>query len=723
MDVLVYLMEDGGVVPAERLIGEIWRGRVVEESAVHQCVSKIRRALGDDRQNPRYLESIPRRGYRIVAPTERVEMAEVANGIERPEGEGSLLRRVSVGLLLAVSLLALIVWSLPERSRDSGPALPSVAVLPLENLSGDPSQNYFADGMTEMIITELGKVPSLRVISRLSVRDYRDSKLSPREIARQLKVDMIVSGAVTHFGDRMQIAVNLADGSSGHVTWSDAFEGDLADALGTQSRIGRELASRIVPEGSAGLPEADAVPQRIDPAVYEDYLRAVQISSASSADTVEGWGPRVIPILERVIDADPGFASAWALLAGTLVQLDAAEGVSSTRARRAAERALALQPEGSDAHVAMGLVELNDWAFEQAGEALRKAVRLGPNNPRALIAYAKYLLDVESRVDEALELSARVPLLDPFHPYLLRERAELLWASRRFEQALDESRAIRTRFPEVFTDVEWIVYLAVGRYRQGADVVARLLQHVCPEGCEWAEAATDKGRQGGDFAAGWRAWREGAIARPEGKGRLIAIVSTWLGDYEDALAWLERAYRDREPLLYTLRSRHLFDPLREDPRFQALVERIGFPEVDPDPGTMAGMGKVLAYQGRSDEAIAALDRAIALSPGDDRLPTWLYMRALAQFGAANYEESVRVAGEALDLSPGRYTRENALLLRATSLALLGRLEPARAALEQVRADWPSLALALVPLPPLTDPELRGRYEQGLKALGLDAEPG
>ncbi len=708
MDVLVLLLNRSGeVVSVDELIREVWGGRIVEESAVHQAISKIRRALGDDSHAPSYLESIPRRGYRLIAPSGPIE-------------EAGRFKRSRLAVAAALLLTLLVGLGMLTSERWSQPAQPlsddaSVAVLPLANLSGDGQQDYLAEGTTELLITELAKNPSLRVISRLSVLPYASSAAAPERIARELGVAGVVTGAISRAGERIVLSVSLIESGSGALRWSERFDESEVDMPGVHQRIAARIAAELVPTASS---VSTPVTRHMVPAAYDDYLRAVQLASASTADSVRSWGPEVIARLERVLALDPELVDAWALLANVHAELDVASGIRGTGARRAATQALRLDPNSSAAHAAMGYVRLNSWDFPGAGESFRRAVALGPNNPRALVGYARYLLDVEGRIDEALAVSARVPLLDPFNPYLARERAELLWAGRRFEQALAESRSIRAQFPDVFTDVEWVVYLALGRYDKAREILKALLLKSCTAPCEWAGEATRQGLAAPSYEGSWRAWKAAAAQHPEGQRRSLAIVATWLGEPEEAIGWLEAAFAHQEPLMYTLRARHLFDPLREDPRFDALLERLAFPDAGIDAGVLAGQGKVLAYQARSDEALSLLDAAMAASPDDDRLSAWLYSAALAHFAAGADDQVLDAVQRALSLDPGHYTTQNLRLLEAAALGQLGDRDAARLALARVHEQWPELSPEVLPLPPLAAAALRNRYQSGLDAAGF-----
>ena len=396
-EVLLVLVENRGrLVLKDDLLKRVWPEMFVEEANLAVAVSQLRKLLCD-RQNGEhhYIETVRSIGYRFVAPVQIVEPLPNADAQTAPvqsipavtvlpsedlPRKAPRLKRLWPALLLgiAVTVLALLVgfnvgWRDQLLGRASPPHIESIAVLPLENLSHDPAEEYFADGMTEALITDLGKIRALRVISHTSVMRYKGTMKPIPEIARELNVDAIVEGSVERFGDRARITANLLYARTDRHLWAESYERDLRDMLALQSQVAREIAREIrinlTPQEKVRL--ASAPPT--DPAAYQLYLKG-----RSHLETWTDSGIRVaVDYFERAIQKDSSFALAYAGLAETAVR----SGEKAEKARPWALRALQIDDELSEAHAMMGLVKFRyDWDWEGAESEFRRAVELNPNS-------------------------------------------------------------------------------------------------------------------------------------------------------------------------------------------------------------------------------------------------------------------------------------------------------------------------------------------------------
>ena len=307
---------------------------------------------------------------------------------------------------LAVTILfcvAAITWyllpreSAHELAEDALTPIRSIAVLPLENLSGDPAQQYFADGMHATLIGDLGKIRALHVISRRSVLRYQDTHKSLPEIARELNVDAILEGAVIRAGDRVRITAELIDARTDRQLWSERYEGELSDVLALHSDVARAVAEQVRIELTPEEQTALAASHTVDPQTYDAYLRGLQILTSEPAMAVGAWGPRAIEHLEQAVALDPDFADAWASLAGARLRLGIV-GLSTTdrsefpKAKDAVQRALELDDQLGAAHALLGLIRLyHDWDIAGARRAYENAIALSPGDPGVLAGYAGFL--------------------------------------------------------------------------------------------------------------------------------------------------------------------------------------------------------------------------------------------------------------------------------------------------------------------------------------------
>ena len=621
----------------------------------------------------------------------------------------------------ATALLVMVGLGGWWLSRPAELPIRSIAVLPLVNLSGDPEQEYFADGMTEAFIRGLGRIGSWHVTSRTSVMRYKDTdKLLP-EIARALGVDGVVEGTVMLVGNRIRITVQLIDARTDSQLWNKSYNRELSDVLALYGDVARAVAEQVRIELSPDEQAVLSASRRVDPRAYDAYLRGLQAQGERSFFQVAVWGPQAIEQYERAVQIDPGLAEAWAQLAMTRGLLSRLIGLSQNlldAAWEAAERALELDDKLGLAHVAVGFVRENDWDLAGAQRAYDRAMQLSPNEPAALVLHVRGLVEWAGKTDEAIRLSARLPTLAPFEPGFRAERATVFHRARRHERALQEFGRVRELAPAYHDYEEMGAYVVLGRFEE-AHRTSIAIARTCGASCAWELEALRRGWEEGGWEGSRRAWLAAATARPDTAPFRIAFLHATLGETEAAFRWLERCYRERQPVLNDIRTMSWLDPLRADPRFDDLLRRIGYPEASTDPGELAAVGLFLAQTGRSNAAIERLQDAMELSRDDPRLARWHYSMALAHFAAERYEQAMNSAERALDRNPGEYTTADAYLVLASSYAHLGRTDRARESLNEALRLWPGFEIELVPLPPYVNQGLRDRYVNGLRRAGLD----
>ena len=522
------------------------------------------------------------RGSELRAALEAVQSGSAA--VSRPSWLAARPRWVFAAVMLVAAIAAVLALdpkSLRSRMIGQGaaPRIASLAVLPLENLSGDPEQEYLADGMHEALITDLAQLSGLeRVIARSSAMRYKGSTAPPGQIAKELKVAALVTGAVQRAGDRVRVTAHLIDPATESELWGHSFERSLQDVLSLQDEIVSAITSEIGLQLTAHETTRLSSARRVDPEVYEAYLRGSyhwQKMTPSDVDTAEKYfelaaakDPSYAPIHE-------GMAWVWAVRQ----QLGwVSASAAGPEAKAAAQRAIALDERSGEAHEALALVLMvTDWDWQGSEAEWQKALEINPNNANAHAYYAHLLLALD-RVGSAMEHSRRSLELDPFNPLFHGMYGMVLLSARRFDEAIEEARTALTMQPSLVAarSVLWNALVHTGRREEALDAQREWIAQD-PERL----AAFDRGRAEAGFEGALRELCEVLIARYR-SGRYfgahgIAFNLLAAGDSERSLEWLEEGYRIRDPgLLYF--SNPTWDPLRSDPRFRALLRRIGLPE-------------------------------------------------------------------------------------------------------------------------------------------------
>jgi pentatricopeptide repeat protein len=519
------------------------------------------------------------RGRRLEEEKEnRAEASEEEEAEHRPN-ERHLARRWLV--LCGITVLALVAVSyITIRGRTgtaTRPKIQSLAVLPLRNLSGDPTQDYFADGMTESVIGRLSMIRGLRVISHTSVTRYKDTRTSVPEIAKTLGVDAIVEGSVVREGNRIRVHAQLIRGATDEHFWSETYDREVGDALALESEVAQAIAARVEVSVS-GAERARLIAARpVSPEVYESYLKGLFVENYSKA-AVE----KSIAYFEEAIKKDPAFAPAHLGLANAYDALATSGigGASPSEVRpkviSAARKALELDPTLAEAHGLLAVVYQEQWQWGEAEGEYKLALELKPNDAGAHLAYAGWLL-CQGRTEEAQAWSRRARELDPLGVGG-NNVGWILFHSRHYDEAIRELRsalAVRPNDGSIY----WFLGFALIANGQ-ADEAIPVLEH--------ALALTNRSpavigvvirayAHAGRRTEALRLLDE--LKRRQQKGYIptAAFVNAYLGlgDNERAIAWLERAYKEQSMIKQYIKVHPFFDPLRGDPRFADLVRRVG----------------------------------------------------------------------------------------------------------------------------------------------------
>ncbi len=547
LEILGLLLErPAQVVLREELRARLWpQDTFVDfEHSLNAAVNKLREALDDDANNPRFIETVPRRGYRFIS---------------------------AVGLHDSQNLLG--EWSSPR--------IQSLVVLPLENLSNDPEQEYFADGMTDQLITNLAQISALKVISRTSAMRYKGTKKSLPEIARELHVDAVAEGAVMWVGGRVRISAQLIEAPTDYHLWAASYERDLRDVLSMQEEVTRAIASEIRVNLSAQEQARLASTRPIDPEAYRLYLKGRYYWNKRS---LEGF-QKAIEYFQQATAKDPAYALAYVGLADTYTYFSFFDVVppreAMPKAKAAAARALEIDNRLGEAHVSLGYVSyMYDWDWPAAGKHFEQALTLNPAYSRAHTFYPFYLSSL-GRSEEALAVAKHSLDLDPASPAVSHSLAVQLYLARQFDNAIDQAHKTLELDPNFAISYELLgeVYVSRGMYREGLSELEKY-------------SALSRGRAMSLALLGYAHARLGERSQAlrmleqleaTSKERYtpafsFAVVYAGLGEKDQAFAWLEKAYGERTSRLGYLKVEPLWDPLRPDPRFADLVRRMGLPQ-------------------------------------------------------------------------------------------------------------------------------------------------
>ena len=601
--VLAMLLEHpGAVVTREELQKRLWPADtfVDFDHGLNKAVNKIRDALGDSAESPRFVETVARRGYRFLAevkgadatPLRSPELAPpplpTAEFPDRPDlsvmpampkhRRSWIAWTMSAFVLLAL-LASLAAWKLHSRNRPAS-AIHSLAVLPLESLSNDTSQDYFADGMTDELISDLGQISALRVISRTSVMAYKHARKPLPEIAHELNVDAIVEGTVLRSGDQVRITAQLIDAVADKHLWSQSYEGELKDTLALQNQVARAIADQIRinlnPQEQAALKSAKVV----NPEAYQSYLKGRYFWNKRTPDSLKV----ALAYFNQAIDEDSNYAQAYSGLADTYALLGDWQYAVMTpkealpKAKIAATKALELDNTLSEAHNSLAFCfDAFDWDLESAGKEFQRAIELNPGYATAHHWHAWHL-SLLGRYDEAIEEMKKAKNLDPLSLIINADLAELLVIAHFSDESIIQSRKTIEMDPNFALAHNQLAQAYLQKH-MNREAIAELQKAVelsgssptCVANLARAYAASGKTSEAIKLLGDLKKHSN----RSYSDASEIAVIYAALGDKDQAMRWLEIGYAERFNPGVLLRPG--FDPLRSDPRFQDLVLRIGFP--------------------------------------------------------------------------------------------------------------------------------------------------
>ena len=461
------------------------------------------------------------------------------------------------------------------------PRISSIAVLPLENLSNDPEQQYFVEGMTDEITTDLAKLPGLRVISRTSAMQYKDTHKTTPQIARELNVDAVVEGTVLREGNRVRIRTQLIYAPADRHVWAQAYERDLKDVLSLQASLAQDIASEIQLKLTSQQRADLGAARSVDPEAHELYLKGRYFWNKRD----QAGFRKAVDYFQQAIAKDPTYAAAYAGLADSYA-LSGGFGIlpveqAMPRAQAAAEKALELDGNLAEAHASLGLIApFNNWNWADAERHYERAIELNPNYATAHHWYAEGYLMPVGRADEAIAQMRKAQGLDPLSAVIATDLGKELYFVHKYDEALVELHRALELDPNFVSAHNWISDTLLEK-RMYNDAIAELekTKPVKEERIYIRQTAYLYARMGRRAEA--RAALAKSLELSKGKqvsSGAVALTYAALGDEDESFKWLEKAYTERSSFMTSLKYWSVFDPLRSDPRFADLLRRVGLPQ-------------------------------------------------------------------------------------------------------------------------------------------------
>jgi TolB-like protein/DNA-binding winged helix-turn-helix (wHTH) protein/Flp pilus assembly protein TadD len=629
-DVLLnFVRNPGRVLTRDELIKNVWSEAFVDENSLAQSISTLRRALAEKPGDKRYIITLAGRGYQFVVPVtlvgpgngnaaadaaaasvgssqpsstqqdapSTVGTADQKDGVNSPifrkRGLLPLSAALVTGLILVLSYAS---WSIFRPAPHAKPRKVMLAVLPFMNFTGDASQDYVCDGLTEEMIAQLGQInqEGLGIIARTSAMSYKGTSKSVGQIGRELSVDYVLEGSVRRWGDRARISAQLIKTSDQTNIWSENYESDSRDILKLQSEFAEGIAKHIdlvlTPEETARVRST----VQVDPRVYELYL----LGRYEWNKRTEAGLNQAIAHFQQAIDSDAKYAPAYAGMAQALALLpyysDASANEATAKAKFYAEQALRLDANTVEAHATLGFVSASSFNWPVAGVEYRRALQLNPNYATARQWYSFYLWITKGH-NEALEELDRARQLDPLSLIINTDEARLLCASQQTDRAiglLQKAITLDPKFADAHRSLA-LAYIQKGRIAEAISE-AHLGADLDPNDYEEATlgyvyAVAGKPKRARDILAKLSTNTRNPAASPV----YLSFIHVGLGEKDQAFANLEKAYWERSGLLELLQFETIFDPLRADPRFADICHRLGEANIESSASTKLNLGDPL----------------------------------------------------------------------------------------------------------------------------------
>jgi TolB-like protein/DNA-binding winged helix-turn-helix (wHTH) protein/cytochrome c-type biogenesis protein CcmH/NrfG len=603
--VLLYLIENRHrAVSRAELLNLFWEGREVYDLALTKCLGAIRKALDDSTDDPRFIETLYGGGYRYIGPFEETAALDRYSATEIEKFSGLRMvtvdknstsaplksetasparpsvspwskrsaRTTGLGLLLLTLAItgATLAYLLRPGVESGAKPIDFIAVMPLRNLTGDPAQEYFSDGLTESLITELSRIDGLKIVSRGSAFAFKGEKVDPQEVGRRLGVAAVLEGSVQKSGERIRVDVRLVSTHDGQVLWAgNSYDRSLEEIFVVQDEIRRSVAGSLsLALRGAGDP-LGRKRQTSSVEAHQAYLKGRYHWYKRTGENLH----QAIEQFEQAILKDPEFALAYAGLAETYAVMESNSivppGTATPKARLYANKALELDNTLASAYAALGLAENCEWKWQESVQMFKQALQLNPNCVTALHWQATTLMALGRFDDAEIELK-QAQELDLLSLPIAISLWENYFYSRQIDRCLAQAETMIALFPDNKA-MYWrlgLSYMQKGMYEQALDAVSKSND----TGGMRALVLAFAGRRGEA-----RQWVERIVASSKNTNDpfFIAVLYSALGEKEEAFSWLEKSHASRQANLVSLNIDPVFDPLRSDPRFDRLIQRVG----------------------------------------------------------------------------------------------------------------------------------------------------
>ena len=575
LELLIYLIAHRArLVTRQELMDTVWGETVISESALTKAVARLREALDDDPAAPRYLETVRSKGYRFVADVEELEGR--AGPVSPPRKNYARTANRSLfpaaAAMVALIFIGVLWFRTPPQEAPQGDSIRSLAVLPLSNLTGDPEQDYYVDGIQDLLITELSQLSGLRVTSRQSTKRYRASELLATDIAKELGVDALVEGSLLREGSRIEVTVQLIDGRSDEHLWAERYARDTSYVFDLVSDMVRSIGTEIDPARAPSVSDRMAIP--FDERASEAYFRGLKHLDGFVRDEIQF----AIERFQEAVAIEPEFALAWGHLS-IAHMIQGMQGFAPPResleqARAAALRAVEVDSRSHIGHASIGWIGLWTGDLDRGCESLKEALRLNPSDPYVIHGDADCLM-FAGRMDESIARMRELVILNPFSAIQSGALAYHLFLARRYDESIAVVEAARERVPGFLAHYTLArVYWVQGDFDKALEAERQELEW---RGDTVLIAALEEGLDAAGPTGAMGAIAEALVARsnesyvdPFEIGKTFARA----GMVDEALHWLNRAAEYRSFEITYLAFRPDFDVLRDDPRFEDLLERV-----------------------------------------------------------------------------------------------------------------------------------------------------
>src|SRR5215472_7952851 len=568
---LVLVQHPGHLMLKGELMRAVWPDSFVEEVNLSQSISTLRRALGDTAHESRYIATVPGKGYRFIPEVSSVPPSKAGRAslvieerspivIEQPRSLHSPTMIAGTVALAGIIVFGAYYFGKTNHARTVVASIPppisSIAVLPLENLSNDPKQEYFVEGMTDEIITDLAQLPGLRVISRTSTQQYKGSHKSLPQIARELNVDGVLEGTVLRVGNRVRIRAQLIDAPSDRHLWAKAYERDGKDVLTLQATLARDIADEIRLNLTSQAQTRLAQAQPVDPEAHEFYLKGRYFWNKRDKAGIE----KAVEYFQRAIAKDPNYAVAYAGLSDAYIfsgdHLHPEDG-SMARAKAAADKALALDNNLAEAEASLGLIALfSDWNWDGARSHFEQAIALDPNYATAHHWYAEAYLMPMDRMDSAIAEIRKAQELDPLSPVIATDLGKELYFAHKYDEAIVALRHALELDPDFVSAHNWLsdTFLEKAMYPEAAAELEKT-RSLKEERVYLRQRAYLYARMGKRSEA--ESDLTESLLLSHGKqvsSGAVALVYAMLGRKDNSFQWLEAAYAEHSSFMTTLKE-------------------------------------------------------------------------------------------------------------------------------------------------------------------------